>query len=106
MEHRTDEFNRAKGKMASDIRTVITDGEHLLKAAAHASGAGLAVAREKIDETLSSAGARLADASRPVVDQARKTAAATDGYVHSHPWTVIGVTAAVGALIGFLVARR
>lgn len=40
MEHGTDEFNRAKGKMASDIRTVITDGEDLLKAAGHASGAG------------------------------------------------------------------
>jgi ElaB/YqjD/DUF883 family membrane-anchored ribosome-binding protein len=106
MEHRTDELTRARGRMASDIRTVIADGEDLLKAAAQASGAGLAVARERIDETLHSAGARLADASRPVVDQARKTAAAADGYVHSHPWTVIGAAAAVGTLIGVLVARR
>lgn len=106
MEHGTDEFNRAKGKMASDIRTVITDGEDLLKDAGHASGAGIAAAREKLDETLSSAGARLADASRPVVDQARKTAIAADGYVHSHPWAVIGAATAVGTLIGLLVARR
>lgn len=106
MEHGTDELTRARDRMAGDIRTVITDGEDLLKAAAQTSGAGLAAAREKIDETLSSAGARLADASRPVVGQVRQTATAAAGYVHGHPWTVIGVAAAVGALIGLLVARR
>jgi len=105
-EQRTDEFNQAKGKMANDIKTVITDGQDLLKAAANVSSSGLAVAREKFDETLSSARARLVDASRPAVDQARRTAAAANDYVHESPWTVIGVAVAVGALIGFLAARR
>jgi len=106
MEPRTDEFNQAKGKMADDIKTVITDGRDLLKAAANASGAGMAVARDKFDEKLSNAKARLVDASRPAVDKARKTAAAANGYVHGNPWTVIGVAAAAGALIGFLAAKR
>jgi ElaB/YqjD/DUF883 family membrane-anchored ribosome-binding protein len=106
MEQRTDEFNQAKGKMASDIKTVITDGEDLLKAAANVSSAGLAVAREKFGEKLSSAKARLVDASRPAVDKARRTATAANGYVHGNPWTVIGVAAAAGALIGFLAAKR
>ena len=106
MEQRTDEFNQAKSKVANDIKTVITDGEALLKAAVNASGAGLAVAREKFDGTLSSARAKLADASRPAVDKARRTAAAADDYVHDNPWTVIAVAVAAGALIGFLTARR
>lgn len=106
MEPRTDEFNRAKGKMASDIKTVITDGEELLKAAASASGAGFAAVREKFDEKLSSARARLVESSRPAVDKARKTAVAANGYVHANPWTVIGVAVAAGALIGFLAARQ
>ena len=106
MEQRTDEFNQAKGKMASDIKTVITDGEDLLRSAANVSGAGFAVVREKFDETLSSATARLVDASRPAVDKARKSAAAVDGYVHGNPWTVIGIAAVAGALIGFLTAKR
>ena len=106
MEQKTDEFNQAKGKMANDIKTVITDGQDLLKAAANVSGAGFAVAREKFDEKLSSAKARLVDASRPAVDKARRTAAAANGYVHDNPWTVIGAVAAVGALIGFLAAKR
>ena len=106
MEQRTEEFSQAKGKMASDIKTVIADGEDLLKAAANVSGAGFAVAREKIDKKLSSAKARLVDASRPAIDKARRTATAANGYVHSNPWTVIGVAAAVGALLGFLATRR
>ena len=106
MEPRTDEFNQAKGKMADDIKTVIADGHDLLKAAANASGAGLAVAREKLDEKLYSAKARLVNASRPAVDKARRTAAAANGYVHGNPWTVIGIAVAAGALIGFLTARR
>lgn len=106
MEQRTDEFNQAKGKMAGDIKTVIADGEDLLKAAANVSGAGLAAAREKFDETLSSAKGRLVDASRPAIDKARSTAAAVDGYVQGNPWTVIAVAVAAAALIGFLAARR
>lgn len=106
MELKTDEFNLAKGKMASDIKTVITDGGDLIKAAANVSGAGIAVVREKFDERLNSATAGLVDASRPVVDKARKSAAAIDGYVHGNPWTVIGVVAIAGLLIGFLSSKR
>jgi len=106
MEPRTDEFNQAKGKMANDIKTVIADGEDLLKAAANVSGAGLAVARAKFDDTLRSAKATLVSASRPAVDKARRSATAANGYVHGNPWTVIGVAAAAGALIGFLAAKR
>ena len=48
----------------------------------------------------------LAAASEAAVGTARKTAAAADDYVHDRPWTVIGVTAAAGILIGFLAAKR
>jgi ElaB/YqjD/DUF883 family membrane-anchored ribosome-binding protein len=106
MEPRTDEFNQAKGRMASEIKTVIADGEDLLKAAADVSGAGFAVVREKFDEKLSSAKERLIDASRPAVDNARRTAAAANDYVHGNPWAVIGIAVAVGALIGFLTTKR
>jgi ElaB/YqjD/DUF883 family membrane-anchored ribosome-binding protein len=105
-EQRADEFSQAKGKMAGDIKTVIADGEDLLRAAANVSGAGLAAAREKFDEKLNSARAGLVNASRPVVDNARSAAAAADSYVHGNPWAVIGIAVAVGALIGFLTAKR
>jgi len=106
MMNQVDEFNRARTRMAGDIRTVIADGEDLLKAAADVSGEGFAVAREKFAEKLGNARARLADASQAAAGTARRTAAAADGYVHDNPWTVIGIAAAAGILIGVLAARR
>ncbi|MEQ1774154.1 MAG: DUF883 family protein [Burkholderiales bacterium] len=106
MELNTDEFNQVKGKMASDIKTVMTDGEDLLKAAANVSSAGFAAVREKIDEKLCSAKGKLLDASRPSIDKARRSAVMANDYVHGNPWTVIGVAVAASALIGFWAARR
>ena len=106
MEQKTGEFNQAKGKMVSDIKTVITDGEDLLKAAANVSGAGFAAVRDKIDEKLCSAKGMLFDASRPAVDKARRTATTANNYVHGNPWAVIGFAVAASALIGFLAAKR
>jgi ElaB/YqjD/DUF883 family membrane-anchored ribosome-binding protein len=106
MMNQVDEFNRARIRMTGDLKTVIADGEDLLKAAAQASGEGFAVAREKFAEKLGSARARLAEASQAAVARAGKTAAAADDYVHARPWTAIGVAAAAGILIGLLAARR
>lgn len=101
-----DELNRAKSRMTGDIKAVVADGEDLLKAAADVSDEGFAAVREKFEEKMVYAKARLTDALRPAVDKARKTAAAADGYVHAKPWTAIGIAAAAGLLIGFLAARR
>jgi ElaB/YqjD/DUF883 family membrane-anchored ribosome-binding protein len=102
MEHTAGEFNRAKGKMADDLRMIVSDGEELLKAAANASGEGFTAARAKFAEKVMSAKGKLADVSQPVADKARQA----NDYVHGSPWTVIGVAAAVGILIGFLAAKR
>jgi ElaB/YqjD/DUF883 family membrane-anchored ribosome-binding protein len=101
-----DEFNLARNRMTGDIKTVIADSEDLLKAAANVSGEGFAVAREKFEEKIRNAKTRLEDAAQPAIDKARETAAATDQLVHENPWATIGVAAAVGLVIGFLVAKR
>jgi len=106
MDQAVDAFDRARGRMAGDFRTMITDSEELLKAAAAVSGEGFAVARTKFEEKLRRAKATLADASQPVLDRTRETAAAADDYVHGNPWTAVGVAVAAGMLIGFLAAKR
>lgn len=102
MEQRAGGFNQAKGKMADDLKMIVSDGEELLKAAANASGESFTAARAKFTEKVVSAKASLADALQPVVHKARQA----DGYVHDSPWTAIGVAAAAGILVGFLVAKR
>jgi ElaB/YqjD/DUF883 family membrane-anchored ribosome-binding protein len=106
MDRAVNEFERARGRMAGDFRTMITDSEDLLKAAATVSGEGFAVARTKFEDKLKRAKATLAEASQPVFDTTRETAAVADNYVRGNPWTAVGVAVAAGVLIGFLAAKR
>jgi ElaB/YqjD/DUF883 family membrane-anchored ribosome-binding protein len=39
-------------------------------------------------------------------DKTNNVATATDDYVHDHTWTVLGVAAGVGLMIGLLLSRR
>ena len=105
MDRAVDEFDRARGRMVGDFRTLITDSEDLLKAAASVSGEGFAAARAKFAERLNSAKASLAEASQPVFDKTRETAVVADHFVRGNAWTVIGVAVAAGVLIGFLTAK-
>ena len=100
------EFDRAGSRIAADFRTMISDSEDLLKAAATMSGDGLAAARAKFEVNVSRAKTALADASQPILDRSRETAAAANGYVHDNPWGAIAVATAVGTLVGFLASRR
>jgi ElaB/YqjD/DUF883 family membrane-anchored ribosome-binding protein len=40
------------------------------------------------------------------LEKAKAAAAATDEYVHEHPWHAVGVAAGVGLVIGLLIGRR
>ena len=106
MDRAVNEFERARGRMAGDFRNMITDSEDLLKAAATVSGEGFTAARTNFEEKVRRAKASLADASQPLFDRTRETAAIADDYVHGSPWTVIGVAIAAGVLIGFFAAKR
>jgi len=100
------EFDRASGRVVGDFRSIITDSEDLLKAAATVSGEGFLAAREKFEKKLTLAKAALADASKPVIDKTKETAAAANEYVHTNPWTTIGLALAAGVMIGMLSAKR
>ena len=102
MQHSAGVFNRAKGRMADDLKMIVSDGEKLLKAAANASEEGFTAARAKFAEQIMSAKAKLTDASQPVIEKAGQA----DDYVHDSPWAAIGFAAAFGILIGFLAAKR
>lgn len=106
MDRAVQELDRASGRMASDFRTMIADGEDLLKAVATVSGEGVTAARTQFEQKLSDARTALAEASRPVIDRTRESAAVADQYVRGNAWTVIGIAIAAGVLIGLLSAKR
>ena len=103
---RVNQLERPRRMLDGSIRAMITDSEELLKAAATQSGEGFSAARSKFEETVRRAKVALADVSQPVFDKTRKSAAVADDYVRGNPWTAVGVAVAVGALMGFLAAKR
>ena len=89
-----------------DLRHVVADAEDLLRATANQAGEGAATARARIQESLLTAKARLATSEAAMIERARTAAKATDQYAHENPWKLIGASAAVGVVIGMLIARR
>lgn len=106
MEQTIGEFNRTKGKMVDDFKNIVNDAEDLLQATAKVSGEGFHVARAKLAEKLKVAKSNLVEAEKHVVERAKQAATATDEYVQTNPWTAVGVSAAIGLLIGFMAAKR
>ena len=106
MKQSMDEFNRTRGQVADDVNALVADSGELLKAAVAVSGDGLARARGEFEEKLGRVRASLTDASRAAVGTARQRAAAVNNYAHGSPWTMVGIAAVAGILIGILAARR
>lgn len=92
-------------KLLQDMRVVVRDAEELLRATAGQTGDKVAVARERIQESLVAAKERLIAAEHAVVEKTRQAAKATDEYVHENPWKSVGIAAGVGLLIGMLISR-
>ena len=100
------DFNRTKGKMVDDFKTIVNDADDLLQATSKVSGEGFNMTRAKFAEKLKTAKASLADAEQIVVDKAKQAATVTDDYVNGNPWTAVGIAAGIGLFIGFLASKR
>lgn len=49
---------------------------------------------------------RLREVQQRIGDTAKNVTHATDEYVHDHPWQTVAIAAAIGCLLGFLIANR
>ena len=58
------------------------------------------------EDTFGHTKSRLIDAGTAVSGTAHQAARVTDAYVRENPWKVLGVAAAVGALVAILLTRR
>ena len=96
----------SKDKLLQDFKAVVADAEELLRATASQAGEKVAVARERIQDSLHQAKVKLAEAEDIIVQKSRQAARATDDYVHENPWQAVSAAAAVGLVIGLLIGRR
>lgn len=62
--------------------------------------------RDRLDEGMHNVRDAAVRAAHEAANQAKDAARAADRYAHDEPWRVAGAALAVGALVGFLLARR
>ncbi|HET9350088.1 MAG TPA: DUF883 family protein [Burkholderiales bacterium] len=79
----------------SELRAVVAAAEELLAAAGNESTERLNELRGRAEEALRGARARLEGAGEEIEDQVRR-----------HPVAALGIAAAVGLVIGVLLARK
>jgi ElaB/YqjD/DUF883 family membrane-anchored ribosome-binding protein len=96
----------AAADLARDLRAVVRDAEALLAQAADRAGTDYDAARERLETTLRNARSQLDAADAAVRAKARHAAETADDYVRDHAWQAVGVSAAVGVLLGLLIGRR
>ncbi|HYM48541.1 MAG TPA: DUF883 family protein, partial [Burkholderiaceae bacterium] len=100
------ELRKSKNKLAADFDTLVGDAEELLRTTANYSGQGYAAARATFEEHLDQIKGKISDADSFAMGKYREAVESTDSYVRTNPWQAIGITAAVGVLIGILASRR
>lgn len=95
-----------RDKLLDDLRTVISDAEQWVRQSGQLTGDELLAARDKMERTLRNAKDDLIRLSEPVVEKTKEAAKATDDFVHENPWKAVGIGAAVGLVVGLLIARK
>jgi len=92
--------------IARDFQNVVTDTQELLKTIGNEGDAHLVEVKSQARRSLQEAAKRLDALQTSVTTGTRKAARTTDAYVHDHPWGAIGIGAAFGVFVGYLLARR
>jgi len=95
-------MNKHTQAISNDMGQLAEDARALMTATADVAGEKVGEARKRLAAALE-AGKEIVGRAR---DKAVEGAKATDQAVHEHPYEVIGIALGVGALLGYLVARR
>jgi ElaB/YqjD/DUF883 family membrane-anchored ribosome-binding protein len=89
-----------------EVRNLTADVQDLLSRLAHVADPEITRLRAKVERALATAKRTLADGTDRVQRQAKNAMTAGDLYVRDKPWRAVGIAAAAGLVVGFLVARR
>lgn len=94
---------QSKGQdLASDFKQLSGHAEELLRATASVPGEGIALARQRLTESLRTAADSVRGAQSYARESARQAVTATDSYVHSRPWQAIALALVAGAVLGLM----
>jgi ElaB/YqjD/DUF883 family membrane-anchored ribosome-binding protein len=92
--------------LLEESQDILHRTEKLILDAAAATGKDAELLQARIIDGLREAKQRLINAEEIALEKAKAAAQKTDQYVHENPWKAIGIGAALGVVVGMLIARR
>ena len=95
-------MNKETQAISNDMRQLAEDAQALMSATADVAGEKVGEARKRLAAALE----RSKEIYGRVREKAVEGAKVADQAVHDHPYQAIGIAFGVGALVGYLVARR
>ena len=95
-------MNKATQAISNDMGQLAEDARALMTATADVAGEKVSEARKRLAVALESA----KEIAGNVRDRAVEGAKAADVVVREHPYQAIAIGVGIGALVGFLIARR
>ena len=95
-------MNKHTTATSNDLSSLAEDARALMAATADVAGEKVVEARKRLAAALESAKAIAAR----VRDKAVEGVQATDEAVHEHPYKAMGIALGVGAIFGYILARR
>jgi ElaB/YqjD/DUF883 family membrane-anchored ribosome-binding protein len=102
IENRNENMNKQTQAVSNDMGQLAEDAQALMAATADVAGEKVKEARNRLAAALER-GKEICGRAREKVVQGAKAA---DEAVHEHPYQAIAIGVAVGAIIGYLMARR
>jgi ElaB/YqjD/DUF883 family membrane-anchored ribosome-binding protein len=92
--------------LMEQLRALLQQTGNLLHAVGDDWDETYAVLHDRVQEAAETARLQLADVQRKAGETTQRLRVAAEAYAHEHPWTTVSIGAAVGLVLGSLVAQR
>ena len=102
----TEATEAAISSVAREFKNFVADMEDLIQSTTSLNGEDLARVKAKLQARVAAAKESVQDIGAPLIERARSTVRATDGYVREQPWQAIAIVAGASLLVGYVVGRR
>ena len=105
----TNQINSKQDTLVNDLKNVINDAEDLLRSTSQQVGQQFderyRTARARFEQSLQSAKTGLSSFQQTATARGKEAIDSADQYVKANPWQSVGIGAAAGLILGYLLLR-